>query len=148
MSTKVSAKTKGWVKNNETGEVRYFMFNPTDFEYSRAVSYNDISSPGMRYPGTQFCCGNAREFTIDLFLYDRPYTGKIDKDYMLFFGALLTSETNKSWDNKKPPSFTFCLGYFVRICVLTSLTIKIEMWDSDMNPVQARFTCQIRQVSG
>lgn len=147
MSTKVGAKTKGWVKNNETGEVKYFMFNPTDFEYSREISYNDITSPGIRYPGTQFARGNTRVFPIDLFLYDRPYTGKIDKEYVSFFGKLLTSEKNVSWDNKKPPDFTFCLGYFVRRCVLQSLTIKIEMWDENLNPVQARFSCQIRQVS-
>ena len=147
MSTRVGAKTKGWVKNNVTGETKSFMFNPTQFQYSRTITYNSISSPGSHYPITQFCRGEAREFPVELFLYDRPYTGKIDKEYMLFFGRFLTNESNTQWNLPKPYDFTFCLGYFIRKCVLTGLDIIIEQWDQDLNPVQARFNLTVRQVS-
>lgn len=146
MSTRVGAKTKGWIKNNVTGETKSFMFNPTELEYSRSITYSDITSPGMCYPGTQFVKGESRSFSVELFIYDRPFTKKVN-EFMIFVGALLTSERNLKSNPKRPPDFTFCLGYFVRRCVLEDLKILIEQFDEDGNPIQARFTLQIRQVS-
>ena len=144
MSQKVGAKTKGWIKNNITGEKKSFQFNPQSLKYSRGVTYVDISSPGSQYPGTAFVKGNARSFPIELFLYDKPYTGVINS-YMSFMGAFLTPENNVK-GYSKPPDMTFCFGYFIRKCVLEDLDIVIEDWNENLQPVQAKFTLQLRQV--
>ena len=144
MSTKVGAKTKGWIKNNTTGVKKKFQFNPTDLSYSRGASYVDISAPGMAYPDTQFVKGNSRSFSVPLFLYDNPYTGVIEK-YMDFLNDFLTPEKNSS-GYTKPPIMTFCYGYFVRKCVLEDLDILIELFDKNGKPTQAVFTLQLRQV--
>jgi hypothetical protein len=144
MSQDVGAKTKGWIKNNVTGKKKSFQFNPTEFQYSRGVTYTDISAPGMCYPDTQFVKGNARSFPIELFLYDKPCTGFIE-EFMLFIGAFLTPEANVQ-NYSKPPSMTFCFGYFIRQCVLENLDIRVEEFDEDGEAVQARFTLQLRQV--
>lgn len=146
MSTRVGAKTKGYIKNNSTGEVLTFQFNPTSHSYSRSVTYADIASPGMQYPGTQFVRGNYRSFPVELFVYDRPFTGLITK-YTNFIGALLTTERNSIYSKSKPPDFLFCYGTWIRRCVLESLDITLELSDSEGRPVQARFNMQIRQVS-
>ena len=144
MSTEVSAKTKGWIKNNDTGVIKPFQFNPTTLEYSRGASYADISAPGMPYPDTQFIKGNARSFSVPLFFFDNPSTGVIE-DYISFFGDFLPPETyDKGYT--RPPEMTFCYGYFIRKCVLEDLSIVIERMDSTGSPTQAVITLQLRQV--
>lgn len=144
MSTNISAKTKGWIKNNETGELKKFQFNPTDLSYSRKASYEDISAPGMAYPEAQFVKGEARIFSVNLFFYDNPNTGVINK-YMKFLNSFLPPETNRS-GYTRPPTMTFCFGYFIRRCVLEDLSTLIELFDEDGEPIQASFTLQLRQV--
>lgn len=144
MSNRVSSKTKGWIKNNVTKEKMSFQFNPTNLEYSRGVSYTDISAPGMPYPNTQFVKGNIRSFPVTLFFYDNPQTGIIKK-YIGFLGGFLTPETNVS-GYTKPPDMTFCYGYFIRKCVLEDLAINIERIDENGEPIQATMTLQLRQV--
>ena len=129
MSTQVGAKTKGWIKNNDSGVKMSFQFNPTNLSYSRGVSYTDISAPGMPYPDTQFVKGNARSFPVTLFFYDNPDTGLIKK-YMNFIGGFLTPETNVK-GYTKPPVMTFCYGYFIRKCVLEDLSIDMERMDEN-----------------
>lgn len=140
----MSYVTKGWIKNNSTGKKMSFQYNPTSLNYSRGVTYTDISAPGMPYPNTQFVKGNARSFSVELFLYDNPCTGVIDK-YMRFLGGFLTPETNVS-GYSKPPEMTFCYGYFIRRCVLEDFNINIERMDNDGKAIQAIFTLQLRQV--
>lgn len=142
---KSEASVKGWVKNCDTNEYKAFQFNPSPpFQYSRGVTYATIESLGGQYPLTSFVKGNLRTFNMDLFLFDKPYTGKIDKDYMLFFGKLLTPETN-SPTYTRPPKFILSYGYFTRTCVLEDLTISIEEYDRFLRPVKAVLSLAIRQ---
>lgn len=140
----MSHVTKGWIKNNNTGKKMSFQFNPTNLEFSRGVTYADISAPGMPYPNTQYVKGNARSFPVTLFFYDNPNTGVIKK-HISFLGGFLTPETNVS-GYTKPPEMTFCYGYFIRRCVLEDLNIVIERMDEDGEPIQASITLQLRQV--
>jgi hypothetical protein len=144
MSTKVGAKTKGFIKNNDSGAKMSFQYNPSGLDYSRGASYSDISAPGMAYPNTQFTKGNARNFSVPLFFYDNPSTGVIKK-YIDFFDGFLPPETNTS-GYTKPPTMTFCLGYFIRKCVLEDLGVSIEQFDEHGEPIQAKITLQLRQV--
>lgn len=144
MSSKVGAKNKGYIKNLNTGKVMKFQYNPENFEYSRGATYVEIVSPGMSYPDTQYVHGNARSFPIELFFYDKPYSGVI-RDAMNFLGGLLPPEKNNK-NYKKPPVFIFCYGYFIRKCVLEDLSIKIEEFNTNGKATIARFTLTIRQV--
>lgn len=145
MSTKVGAKTKGWIKDNVTGEIMNFQFNPTNLQYPRSTNYANVTSPGMAYPGTQFVSGEIREFSVELYIYDRPSTGKM-KETSEFLGKLLMPETNVANMRKKPDDFTLCIGYFVRQCVLKSLDINVTLFDENLQPVEAYYTLEIRQV--
>lgn len=140
------AKTHGYMKNIDTGEIKKFQFNPETFEYSRSVTYADNVAPGMAYPKTQFVHGDAREFDVELFMYDRQLEPcGIIKDYINFIGQFLTPEENVA-GYLRPPQMLFFYGYFVRKCVLTNLNIKIETFDTDGTPTQARITMTLRQV--
>lgn len=139
------AKTKGWIKNNTTGVKKSFQFNPTELEYSRGTTFSEIVAPGIPYPLTQFGHGNVREFSVTLFMYDNPNTGKIAK-YEKFLNGFLPPETNTSKGFIKPPDMTICVGKFIRRCVLTELSVAIRRIDEDGNPIQAEFTLSLRQV--
>lgn len=139
------AKTRCYIINNDTNEKLVFQFNPTSMPYGRSANYTEIKSAGMSYPLTQYTGGNAREFSFDVFYYDRPYTGKIKKA-LKFLEALLPPEKNTA-SFKKPPSFTLAYGYFVKNYVLTQLNVNDEYLNSDGNQEITRFTLSVRQVS-
>ena len=144
MSSRVGARTKGYIKNLNTGVIKRFQYNPETFEYSRGVTYAEIVAPGMSYPNTQFVHGNTRTFSVELFFFDKPCTGVINS-YMNFIGGFLTPETNSA-NYKKPPEMLFCYGTFIRRCVLDDLSIKMEEYDPWGRPTMARFTLTLRQV--
>lgn len=146
MSLTVGAKTKGWIKNNDTGELMNFQFNPENFSYSRGVVYSEIIAPGQSYPLFQFVSGKARTFPLKLYIYDRPKSTGLIIKYMKFIGGFLTPETNT--DNYiKPPTMTFAYGYFIRKCVMDNLDINIIDMGENGEPIEAEFNLEIRQVS-
>lgn len=138
------AKTRCYVIRNDTNKKLTFQFNPTSIPYSRSANYTTIDSPGMSYPLTQYVGGNVREFSLELFYYDRPYSGKINKARK-FLEGLLPPETNTS-SFTKPPTFTFAYGYFVKVLVLTNLEVNDEWLNEDGQPLMTRFTLTVRQV--
>lgn len=138
------ARTRCYIVNNTTNKPMNFQFNPESMPYSRGANYTSIESPGMSYPLTQYVGGSAREFSFEVFYYDRPYSGKINKARK-FLEALLPPEKNKK-SFKKPPTFTLAYGYFVKVYVLTNLQVNDEWMNGDGNPEMTRFTLTVRQV--
>ena len=138
------AKTRCYVINNSTNKKMNFQFNPESMPYSRGANYTSIESPGMSYPLTQYVGGSAREFSFEVFYYDRPYSGKINKARK-FLEALLPPEKNKK-SFKKPPTFTLASGYFVKVYVLTNLQVNDEIMNGDGNHEMTRYTLTVRQV--
>ena len=138
------AKTRCYIINNDTGKKLTFQFNPTTVPYSRGANYGTIESPGMSYPLTQYVGGKVREFSFEVFYYDNPYSGKINKARK-FLENLLPPEKNKK-SFKKPPTFTFAYGYFVKTLVLLDLQVQDDWLDSDGRPINTIFTLTVRQV--
>ena len=139
------AKTKGWIKNNKTGRKMSFQFNPTEFAYSRGATYNEIIAPGMPYPLTQYGHGNAREFSVTLFMYDNPCSGKISNAEH-FLEDFLPDEGNGRKNFKKPIDLTICVGKFVKKCVLTDLGMNIQRIDTNGYAIQAEISLSLRQI--
>lgn len=139
------AKTRCYIINNDTNKKMTFQFNPTSMPYSRSANYVDMTSPGRSYPKTQYTSGNAREFSFEVFYYDKPCTGKI-KEALKFLEELLPPEKNTA-SFTRPPSFTLAYGYFVKNYVLKQLDVNDEWLDENGNQLMTRFTLSVRQVS-
>ena len=135
---------KGFIRNNSTGEIRPFQYNPTTLQYSRSATYTELASPGMAYPNTQFVRGDQRSFPVELFFYDNPSIGIIES-YKRFLEGFLPPEVNTP-NFKKPPEMTFCCGTFIRRCVVESMDVNIELYNRLGLPTQARITLQLKQV--
>ena len=139
------AKTRCYIIRNDNNKRMTFQFNPTSVPYSRSANYATIDSPGMSYPLTQYVGGNVREFSFEVFYYDNPFSGKINKARK-FLEGLLPPEKNKKTFTK-PPTFTFAYGYFVKKLVLEQLDVNDEWLNADGQPVMTRFTLTVRQVA-
>lgn len=138
------AKTRCYIIRNDNNKKMTFQFNPTSVPYSRSANYTTIDSPGMSYPLTQYVGGNVREFSFEVFYYDKPYSGKINKARKFLEGLLPPEKNTKKFT--KPPTFTFAYGYFVRTLVLEQLDVNDEWLNEDGQPLMTRFTLTVRQV--
>lgn len=138
------AKTKAYFINDDTNEKITFQFNPTSVPYSRSANFAEIVSPGMSYPLTQYTNGAAREFSVEIFMYDKPYSGKIDR-MRRFIEKLLPPEYNTN-TFQKPSTVTFAYGYFVKKCVVKSLDVNDDWLDKNGRPIKSTLTVSLRQV--
>lgn len=138
------AKTKGYLKNNNTGEKLVFYFNPSELEWERSATYQEISSPGLSYPLFNYVRGNSTSFSLPLKVIDNPSTGLIKK-WEDFLSKLLPPTSNGSTYNK-PDDVTVVMGGFIKECLLESLTTKYELWDESLTPTECTFTLSLRQV--
>ena len=138
------AKTRCYIIRNDNNTKLTFQFNPQSMPYGRGANYSSIESPGMSYPLTQYVGGQVREFSFDVFYYDKPYSGKINKARK-FLESLLPPEANTNGFTK-PPTFTLAYGYFVKNYVLTYLNVNDEWLDENGQPLMTRFTLTVRQV--
>ena len=144
MNANSKAKTRCYIINNRTNSKLTFQFNPSSVPYGRGANYGTIESPGMSYPLTQYVGGQVREFSFEVFYYDNPYSGKINKARK-FLEKLLPPEYNKK-GFKKPPTFTFAYGYFVKTLVLLDLQVNDDWLNEDGQPIMTTFTLTVRQV--
>lgn len=139
-----TAKTRCHVIREDNNARMTFQFNPTSVPYSRSANFTTIDSPGMSYPLTQYTGGNPRDFDIELFYYDNPFSGKINRARK-FLENLLPPESNRA-DFIKPPVFTFAYGYFVKKLVLVELSVN-DMWMNEYGqPIMTKFNLRVRQV--
>ena len=145
LGSKHGARVKGLVMNMETKVPYMFQYNPTILEHSRGAEYAEISAPGSSYPVMQFIKGNARDFTVELFLYDHLYAGTVTTAEE-YFKKFLPKENNRN-RYSKPPIMLFYYGTFIKKCILTNMAITIERHNDLGLPLQARLRLDLRQVS-
>ena len=138
------AKTRCYIIRNDNNKKLTFQFNPTSIPYGRSAKFSSIESPGMSYPLTQYTGGEVREFSFEVFYYDNPFSGKINKARK-FLNGLLPPEKNKN-NFTKPPTFTLAYGYFVKTFVLKSLEVNDDWLNEDGQPIMTRFVLSVRQV--
>lgn len=136
---------KAWLVNNNTKERLTLKYNPEGFKRGRSADYQEINSAGNPYPVLFYSKGNAVTFPLQFIMHDKPCSG-LYKEYEEFFNSLMPSEDPFS-SYERPPTITFCFGSFLRKVVLVSWEAEIEEMDSDLNPVNARFSLELRQVS-
>lgn len=138
------AKTKGYIKNKNTGVLKSFMFNPSELSFDRGATYAEISAPGLSYPITQYVRGNIITFSVPLYIYDKPYSGKV-KEWEDFLNSFVPPTVNTG-GYTKPNEMLFVMGDFIRSCVVETLGTHYTSFNSDLLPNEATFTLSLRQV--
>lgn len=126
----VGAQTKGYIKNKSTGEVKYFLFNPSGYEDSRGVEFSEISSPGSSYPRFQYVKTGARTMSLELFLTNTK-KGTV-ASHLTFLEKFLPKGARFS----KPPVLIFAMGSDVRECIVTNVDRQFLEFDTNLNPTK------------
>lgn len=136
----VGATVKGYIKNKTTGEVKNFLFNPSDFSDSRSVNFSEISAPGSSYPKFQYVSAGARSFSLVLYLVDTA-KGSV-QDYLTFLEGFLPKGNRFN----KPPILIFAMGTDVRECLLQTLDRSFSDFDANLNKKEATVTLSLVEL--
>lgn len=135
---------KGYLKNNVTGGFMEFLYNPESMNYNRAIRFSTISSPGNSYPVFQYVGGDAKSYSIDLFLFDKSGDNKVT-EHIKFIEALCPPAQAYT-PFKKPPTFILAYGRIADICLLESYDVSETAHDKNLNPTIATVKLSIKKV--
>jgi len=131
---------KAKITNTVTGDIIEVKFNPEQYSIAKTNVFSEVGIPGLESPILQFCRGNTKTLTMDLF-FD-TYEKGIDV-------RILTEQVS---DLQKidptthaPPVCFFAWGTLTFVCVLESLTKKFEMFFSSGIPVRATLTVTFKE---
>lgn len=135
------ARTKGYIKNLATGQIKSFLYNPSSFSTSRSVNIGEITAPGCSYPRFQYISGGAKTINIDLFLY-----GNNDEvnSYKAFLNSFLPVESAISF--KTPPMMLFAFGSYMKKCVLEGFDEEYVSFHDDLRPKQMTIKLTLKVV--
>lgn len=138
------ARIKGVFVDAETGERYRFQYNPQTLEHGRTANYAEVKSPGQQYPLIYFVNGNAKDFDMELFLYERPARGKINRDYE-WFESFLPKYSNKELFSRPHP-ILISYGGFVAKCVVTGCKLHVDEYDENGEPYMAHINLSFKVV--
>lgn len=134
----VGAKTKGYIKVVETGVVKNFQYNPSDFTDGQIFNYNILSSPCSNYPKFHYVGTGERSISLSLFI--RGTKGE-PQSYLDFFEGL---KPKKRFDMPKLVIFAF--GSYVKKCIITEIDRQFEDFNSDLSPKQVTISLSLTEV--
>ena len=160
LKTVRGAKNKGWIMNTVSGTKKSFIFNPTTFEHGKGATYAETSSPGMSYPMHQYVKGEARVFSIELYMYHNTGVagdvianmgnklnlgGNPITEFVSFLEEFMPPDNDVA-GYTKPPELIFCYGSFIKRCVMQDLKLIYTRYSMTGTPIEAKAQITLRQV--
>ena len=146
------AKTKGYIKNTNTGRVFKFQYNPTSFSTGRSVKYTELDSPGTAYPMIQYVGGSSRDFELKIFLNGGRKEGNDvgSKGYPKWFHSQMIQfiPAEKSVANfTRPVELIVAYGSFVKRCVVVGIDEEYVDFHEDLTPKTINLTMKFKVVA-
>lgn len=144
------ALVKALLRNLDTQKTISCMFNPTDYSFSKSVSWAQAADRGANTPVLEFTGGEAAVLTLKLF-FDTSDTGE----------DVRSKYTNALWDlamvNKakidpatgkgRPPNCSFEWGNSWSFeAVVTQISTNFTMFLEDGTPTRATVDVTLKQV--
>jgi len=145
-----SLLTKAAITNLDTFEVIPCMFNPKEYTFTKANTWNSSVIIGNNVPEIDFQGGRAMTLAMELFFdtYETgadvrtKYTDKIWK--LMMINPDTKDKGHKGW----PPLCEFRWGYTWSFkAVLTNITQKFTMFLGDGTPVRSTMTVTFQQAA-
>lgn len=113
-------------------EIVPVLFNPTEYSMEKSNEFANINIPGLESPLLQFSRGNLQTLTMELF-FD-SYELQTD---VRTFTSKITNLLKIDPTIHAPPVLRFVWGSLIFTCVLSRVTKKFTMFQSDGIPVRA-----------
>lgn len=116
-----------------------FLYNPSSFNDSISVTYNDLKTAGISYPIHVYGGGERRNITFDIYLNDKVEPG-ITRSFMSHLHSFKPPERKKGYQFHSPKICTFAFGWFVKDCYLTNMEIQYSAFSPELQPIEATVT--------
>ena len=134
----VGAKTKGYIKVVENGEIKKFQYSHSNFTDGQIFNYNVLSSPCSNYPKFHYVGSGERTFSISLFI--RGTKGE-PQNYLDFFESL---KAKGRFDMPKRVIVGF--GNYVKKCIITEIDRQFTDFNEDLSPREVTISLSLTEV--
>lgn len=138
----MSKVQKGYLKNETTGGIKKFIYNPNSISESRDTNFVTISAPGSSYPKFQYVNGGAKNISLSLFLHGTDGTVQ---SYIDFLESLLPPK-QVGGDFSPPPTVLFAFGEIICRCILVKLDVQKEEFKTSLSVKQATVNLSLTEV--
>ncbi|HNM77877.1 MAG TPA: LysM peptidoglycan-binding domain-containing protein [Tepidiformaceae bacterium] len=145
------ALVKATITNLDTGSAVTCMFNPTDYTFTKAVSWAQTTQRGANVPALEFTGGEPATVSLKLF-FDTNDTGEDVRtrytnalwDLAMVNRSKLDPKTNKG----RPPRCMFAWGSAWSFeAVVTSINTNFTMFKEDGTPTRATVDLSLKQAA-
>lgn len=137
--TKKGARTKGYIKVEDTQQVERFQYNPSEFSDAQLFKYDILNSPCSNYPVFHYTGSGER--TISLQIYVRGSKGEPRK----FVKFLESLRAQSRFDMPKIVIFAF--GHYVKRCIITEVKREFTEFNEDLSPKEVTISLSLTEVS-
>ncbi len=138
---------KAQITNKVTGQSVPCMFNPTDYSFTKSNDWQEQKSEKQNVANLQFGGGSGATLKLVLFFDTYEAHGAFQA------GADVRQYTNGIWNMMKvttsgiPPTCRFQWGTFWSFeGVITSITQKFTLFDSDGTPLRSTLNIDLKQI--
>ncbi len=135
----MKAVSKGFIKNTKTGEIRNFVFNPSNFSDDISVTFNELGSGGAVRNKHQFITGSNRSIELNLFIRSKD-SSKIEefKNFLEDFLPLTRFVA--------PPPLLFCFGTYIKKCMLLNVKRNWNDFNEDLQVTEMSLKLSLKEV--
>jgi hypothetical protein len=123
------------------------LFNPTQYQLSKANQFAEVAVPGLEAPPLQFVRGNARTLSMQLFFdtYD-PVDAELQGSDVRNFTSQITGLLKVDSDSHAPPICLFSWGKLKFIGVLEKADQRFTLFLPNGVPVRATVDVSFKEV--
>ncbi len=132
------AKTKGYLKDVQTNQVKRFQFNPEKFSDKQKINFAIIESPCSSYPKFQYVGTKEKSISLDLFLHGKA--SEVE-DWIKWIEKL---KPKGRFD--VPHEVIFAFGTIACTCVITDIDRKFEDFDPSLRVTKAIIGLSLLEV--
>lgn len=122
-----------------------FLYNPSAFQDSQSVTYNELKTAGISYPIPTYGGGNQRNVTFDIYLNDRVQSG-ITKVFINKLSSHLPKARKKGYQFQPPEPLIFAFGWYVKECLLADMQIEYTAFSPELRPIEAKVTVTLAVI--
>ena len=124
-----------------------FMFNPTEYSFSKSNSWGSTDRPGRNMPKLAFTSGGAVQVSLEL-LFDTYEKGTdVREEYTKkIYKMTLVNESETDKEKRRPPRVTFSWGeVIIPKAVITSFSVSYTLFLPDGKPVRAKVSLSLQE---
>lgn len=132
---------------NRVGAVRAH-YNPKEVQIDKTVTWNEHKATGQNEPDYQYTAGNPRTMSMELFFDCAEIKGgHLEPELEALQLMTLAINPKGSETERRPPLLEINPGPIPNFrCVLESLTIKVTMFNRQMQPVRATAQIKLKEL--